>query len=364
MLREDELASTREARARTRLWRSGGTETWLPPAEAVYFGTEFLDPRAYTAFFGIRSRLPFGNPDLKPERVTRGLFAIGAEIFPEFWLRFGLEGLVIEDAITPHAYPVYDDSLVYYINGGKRDLIDFSVRATWEPSSRFRARVSYDLSRMRTETVEPIDLLATTLSPELPAAGTDQGEGLPLFYPTYDDGRDRGFFPSIFDRRHRIAFALVSHTPPDLIGESGRVIFTDLDVGLLARITSGAPFTQTEVYPAGLLTEADPPSDASGSSINEEQTDWTFRLDLRVSRTIRFWSIASEAFLEVTNLTNKKNARIVYPATGKGDDDQYLSSAGAPSDFDFTNAYRARIQDSIHYEDPRLLRAGIRLRFR
>lgn len=356
------IAYTRRLGDRLRVWLAGGSETRLPPSAAVYFSDTFLNNAALVALLGDDSpQIVFGNPALEPERAWNGIAGIGAAVLPTLSVRVGVEGETISDAITPRVYSVGEGSLAYYINDGTRDLVDVSLRADFEPTPRARFRASYDLSKMRTETVEPSLLDAVWLYGNLPTRAIDSREGLLPVLPAFDDGVDRGFYPSLYDRRHRFSIAAALRPPADLLGEAGELILTNLDIGILFRFSSGRPYTLTYSYQAGSLDEGEPlPDPRDPSSYNSERADWIGQLDIRVGRTIGFFGLEGQLWMEILNLTDRENAINVYQASGLGDDDGWLKDSFAgPA---LAQAYRERIRDHNNYGDPLLLHAGLRLR--
>ncbi len=362
------IAYTRAIGSRWRLWISGGGETRVPPSEALYYSVPFLQETALLAESGgIEMKTVLGNPGLRPERVLDGLAAIGMRMTPDLRFRVGAEGRRTDNAITPRAYSVSGGKLAYYVNEGARDLIDLFVRAEWEPTPRFAARVSYDLSRARTQAVEPELLDAARYEGGMPASFLAQREGLMPVVPSLQEGEAGGFYPSIHDRRHRVSLAFTARTPADLIGESGRILFDGFEASALFRAASGGRFSWTTIYPAGVLP---PPEDVqpvvlTGIDPNDGTLPWTGQLDLRIAKAVAFPKGELQVWFEVTNVTDRRNVIRVYQATGEGDDDAALGTRLIPDRLSerngFASEYAERIQDPANYGEPRLLRAGLRL---
>lgn len=361
------IAYTRAIGPRLQFWASGGGETRIPPSEAIYTSVPFLKAAALLAESGEEIRTVLGNPGLKPERVRGGLAALGLQATSDLRLRVGVEGRRTDDAITARKVPVSGGALAYYVNEGSRDLIDLFVRAEWEPTPRFGARASYDLSRTRTQTVEPEMLDAGWNADWMPPGFLGQREGLMPMAPSLQEGDAGGYYPSIHDRRHRISLALSARPPADLMGEPGRILCDRLEVSALLRVAAGGRFTWTTIYPAGLLP-SDPDADPiplSGVERNDGVLPWTGQLDLRIAKALAFPKGELQLWFEVTNVTDRRNTIRVYQATGEGDDDAALGTRVIPdrlSEQDgFASAYADRIRDPANYGEPRLLRAGLRM---
>jgi hypothetical protein len=356
------IGYTRPLGGRARLWISGGSETRIPPSDALYYSQIYLASVAGATDPDRPIQMIFGNPDLKPEQAWMGLLALGFRPSPALSLRVGAQGSRIADAITPRAYAVGPDSLAYYVNDGTRDLIDLFARAECALSPDVSARVSYDLSRARTETVEPALLDEAWYGGTLPPRSVDLREGLVQSSPLVDDGVDRGFYPSTSDRRHRISVAIVARPSADLLGESGRVIFNHFEASALFRAVSGGPFTWTLINAAGLLPQQAPGGVVNGRDRNEGRLPWTGQLDLRFAKSLTFQQGEVQLWFEVTNVTDQKNVIRVYQATGEGDDDAALGAVVDGDDQRFAQAYTDRIRDPRNYGEPRLMRVGLRLR--
>jgi hypothetical protein len=358
-----------------RLWLTGGIETQPLPSEAVYYGAAYLR-QAAASQDPDNANFAFGNPSLRPERDWTGLAALGRRIWGDITIRGGATAVRTTDAITARTYIPQDgsteavDPLVYYVNGKARDRLGLFTRIEWEPSARVRTRLSYDLSRARTSTVEPSVLDAGWIEPDLPGRRADLREGLPLNFPASDDGIARDAYPSDYDRRHRVSAAITVRTPADLIGEAGRFLFSDFEITALAHGASGAPFTWTQIDqenlsdPGGSVRLPQPdPKEADGVDRNSGRAPWTGQLDIRLAKNLYILRSRTELWVEGTNLTNQDNVVRVYSATGKADDDAWLAHYGRLSDADATLLYRQRLKEARNYGEPRLFRAGVRLSF-
>lgn len=350
---------TRQLAPRIRVWSAAGIETHLPPAEALYYSEEFLRRIAFAADPGHPNTV-LGNPGLKPERDWSLVAAAGIDLAPGLSARIGGEGRRTSDAITAAVVPAGIDSLVYYRNDGSRDRIGLFARLDWEPSRWLRMRGSYDLSKSRTETADPVLLDGAWLDPDLPIRGADITEGLPFAFPSNDDGIERDPYPSLYDRRHVGSLAVRLRTPADIAGDAGRVIFTDFEIGALFRFASGRPFTWMQLYPFGELLTDSRPHEATGEERNSGRLPEVYQLHLRVSRKLRVFGADVSAWAEVLNATDRENEIRVFPTTGDAEDDGWLAfKRGLPASY--VAAYSARLRDLHNYGNPRSFRFGLRV---
>lgn len=358
------IAYTISLGPRTRIWLSGGGETRIPPSEAIYYSAQFLKSTALTAGSGDDVGTILGNPGLKPERVMDCTAAFGLRMGPRLSLRIGAEGQRTADAFTPRAFPYEGGALAFYVNEGTRDLIDLFTRAEWEPSPHLSARFSYDLSRARTQTVEPELLDAAWYDPNTPPRFLGQQEGMVPVVPALQTGEAGSFYPSVHDRRHRVSVAFVARPAADLFGESGRIFLDHVEASALLRASSGGRFSWTTIYAAGLIPPGDLPTVLADQKRNDGALPWTGQLDLRLAKALQFPNGELQLWIEVVNVTDRRNTIRVYQATGKGDYDGALGTRLTEPMSDqagFASAYSDRIQDPANYGEPRLLRAGLRL---
>ena len=352
------VAYTRAIGSRARFWLTGGAETRVPPAEAVYFSPEFARLAA-----AVSESTVLGNPALKPERDWLAVAAAGLRPSETVALRAGFAGRRTYDAITPRAFQSESGSgggppatLFAYVNDGRRDLVDLFARLTWEASAEVRVRGSYDLSRARTETIEPAVLDEAWLDPNLPVRGVAVHEGLPPVFPASDPGTGSGFFPSMFDRRHALAAFVTVHPSGGNAGndaESG--LFHDLEFIASLRAAAGRPFTWAEIYPAATLPSNEP-RQLAGAGTNSGRMPWFTQLDLRVARLFPIMGADVQGWAEVLNVTNQDNALFVYQGTGLPDQD---GSNRSVNDLQ----YQARLRDPIRYGDPITFRIGAQIAF-
>jgi hypothetical protein len=352
-------------------WGLGYLQAYQPPLEALY------GPRAYFA-----QQVPegvLGNPDLRPERERGG--EIGCA-FPLPLYRLwqvnvaGYAGhladvITIEAAQVPEGRGLYDDDTVpIYANGGALRRYGLHLDATTGKSRGGTwARLSYDYGHIESDRYEPPPLDLRGLSPDLP-----QGEYATEGYATplgglFDEWAGTGtttpgseYHPSNLDRKHRLSLAVVTPLPTSVIGEGWIV------GGILA-ISSGRPFTQVGVYPAGLLPGANEVPRGAEDPAWEDVVAELWRngvrmrnhveLDLALSRRWERGGNSITMAIETLNLLGIRNPRSVYRATGELDDDGCTSDPGCASDYlsEYdAAAYAERLEAAENYDRPWILR--------
>lgn len=354
----------------TSLWADVGASRNEPPYVASYVSSNLLQSFAFTAHerempFG--SDFVFGNPALAPEERFGGHAGLARRLSRSLDLR--LAGRLAETSETfvarRHSQGV--DDLAFYENGGKRRERGGHATVLWQRGRHGRVRLDYDLSRVETNAIEPWPLYAGILFPEASAQSPASPEWAAPSTLVYDDGVDRGFFPSIFDRTHLMSAAYSTRFEAETGGFSA--LLPNWDFGLSARAASGRPYTRTflrsEGEVASIRSSAEP---VDPFDLNSERMPWTFQLDAVLVKETEFFGQPFELRFEGLNLTDHRNAVRVYGATGKADDDGWLESAAgqaavAARGAEYEEAYRDRIDNPRNFDDGLTLRVRAAWRY-
>jgi hypothetical protein len=271
------------------------------------------------------------------------------------------------DTWIARSHPVGIDRLAYYENGGERRESRLHARTRWVTGSQSSIRLSYDLARIETDVIEPAPLYWHLTHPGEPVQNIANPQS-PLGYALWlEDGVDRGFFPSILDRTHRISAAWILDLDPKALGFA-EALLSPGQIAITLRAASGLPYTPTFVRPEGSVEEALEPAEVVPGSLNESRMPWVWQVDVAVSQLLSLFGRDVRALLEVRNLTNRENAQRVYGATGEPDDDGWLQTPEGQAAVErngssFRRAYLDRTDDPTHYGDGIHGRFGLRVRF-
>jgi len=378
----------------THLWADAGSRHVPPPLEALYYSANVLTQLALGPQTGRIPDLPlaeyviFGNPALEPERRA-GLSAAVQQAFgPLGHVRVTGRWEEVDDVwVVQRPGGNSADALSFYGNRGERRERGVRIDLTTPFLASTSLRGSYTLASRETNVIEPAPLYRGLLLPDLPVEGNGAQETAAIFPLWIDDGADRDWFPSLLDRRHRVAVAWTAR-----VGETAEEtglgpIFNDLDVTASLRAASGAPYTPTNLRPEGLLSAAgsDPhpglspatPYDPNGDGrldadeINSERMPWSWSIDVGLRRPFRFLGQRFAVSAEMRNVLNRKNPRVVYGATGEADDDGWLATAAgrqwlganAAVAEERRLAYEERLDDPNRYEAGRSVAARLSWEF-
>jgi hypothetical protein len=367
--------------AGTHFWLDMGRAQDTPPLEALYYSPNVLEHQASLAArtrIKVSGDLIFGNPALKPERQSFLQFGFFRAVGYGVELRASGHLSRVRDTWVARAFEAGVDSLNYYENRGQRRERGVHLGLTVKPQKRTQLRVLYDLAKVETNVIEPSPLYRAWLIPDGPLEGTGVRETTPLTPVWLDDGRDRGYFPSLLDRRHRIAVSLINRMEK---GEDASLasLVGDFVLAATVRAASGAPYTPTYVEQDGNMIYALSPGrpvdtnhngTLDAAEINSGRMPWSWQLDLAVRKQFPFIRGDLGVLLEVLNLTGQKNARVVYGATGEPDDDGWLDAparAQSPTGptnrkargTEYAESYSDRVDNPLNYSEGRVVRFGV-----
>ena len=355
--------------SRTHLWIDGGRTRTYPPFEALYFDSDLLQLQAGTdqgeERFG--REFLFGNPALAPEERWSGQVGIHRDLTRELGLRISGTMARVTDTWVARAHPIGIDQIAYYENEGERRESGLHTRLLWRAGTRSSLRLSYDWSQIETNVIEPAPLYRELTNPGEPVQNIAHAQS-PLGYSSWlEDGVDRGFFPSILDRTHRLSAAWILELARANSGfAQGLLAPGQLAVTLQA--ASGLPYTPTFVRAEGSVVDALDPARVIPGSLNSERLPWMWQVDVALTQNLELFDHEVGLLVEVRNLTNNQNAHTVYTATGEADDDGWLDTpegqaAVEQNGDEFERAYLDRIDDPTHYRDGIQGRLGLSVHF-
>lgn len=343
------------------LWVDGGRRQIVPPYEAVYYDEELLEREAGLADDAsdrLAAAYIHGNPDLAPADEWSGQLGFLHERATGFALRLAAYGARTSDTWVARRYARTRGTLDVYENGGERRELGLHLGLDLGAAARSRLRVQYDLSRTETDVIEPLPLYADLRYEGLPVTNAASPQTRLRSVHWIDDGADRGFFPSLFDRRHRLAVHWSRQIAEFGTSNEGRRV-PRLGLSLLA--ASGAPYTKTFVRAEGDLEESTDPTSTTDPSrwtgdVHDERLPATWQIDFVYIQPLTVLSRLIDLRIEVRNLTDHQNAQYVHPATGEADDDGWLDTAAGQAAIQangdgFATDYEKAIESPSHYTE-------------
>lgn len=263
-----------------------------------------------------------GNPTMKPQRTQAFEFGVKQQIGKLFAIDFSLYYKDIFNLsgssfqfYYPHNYAVYDNSDYANVKG-------FEITLQKRYSHYVSGNFNYTW---------------------LIAQGNENSarEGATRYWGSTENRlRPTRTFPLNWDRRHTISmnvdFSIPEGEGPSLFGLK---LLGNTSANFIAQVKSGLPYTpQAIVHP-----------EFDRSTIqNSARMPWTYRVDMRLAKMLKFNGMNCTAYLKITNIFNTKNVQSIYALTGKPWD------AGPTS-----NLSQDFQRDPTAYEAPRQIYVGV-----
>lgn len=174
------------------------------------------------------------------------------------------------------------------------------------------------------------------------------------------------------DRRHnfvgKLAWNLGKQQGPQVGGVHP---LEDFRLNLVARISSGRPYTPMRLYDPATESAVRP---GPASPFNSARMDWISTVDIRAEREVNFGGISFTPFLWIKNLLNTENIADVFDHTGEPDRTGYLESEYGqtnivnnpdPDESGLTYEQKYRLKQTMpqNYGPPRQVFFGVRAEF-
>ncbi|MGH1366791.1 MAG: TonB-dependent receptor [Calditrichia bacterium] len=180
--------------------------------------------------------------------------------------------------------------------------------------------------------------------------------------------------PLDFDQRHSLTANVDIRAGKDEGPKMGSFSpLSNAGANFLLTFNSGRPYTPKvaiDLLGGGSLTNSQ-----TVNTINSAYAEGVFRIDMRLDKRINIGSMTLVPYVFVQNLLDRANFNSVYESTGAPDDTGWLrtatgqqqiaTSAQANNDGGelFRSDYAAFEQDPENYGIPRIIRAGLQLKF-
>jgi outer membrane receptor protein involved in Fe transport len=263
----------------------------------------------------------FGDPNLKPQKTITYEFGVGHQLLEDYLLNLSVYSKKITDltgtrtffagsrADIWETYTIHINEDFAYNNGLEVQLK--KIHGTY-----FIGEVNYTYSVAEGSSSGPLERV-----------GIEEANRQTL-----------KFFPLDFDQRHTLnAFLSVSIPQNHDSGLAGWAPLQGLRSTLLFQYGSGLPYTKgtrgaTEPY-----------------EINNQRLPENWTLDLKLHRDIDIGSVLFRPYLEIYNLTDRKNVVDVDPFTGEPDE--------------IEGRTREWAADPENWGPPRLIYLGIEMRY-
>lgn len=250
----------------------------------------------------------FGDPNLKPERTITYEFGISQQLFEDYVLDVTVYSKQITNLLGARTHfagerPEYWETFTMHINEDFSHNNGFEIQLRKRRGQHLTGEINYTYAIAEGSSSGPLERVGSEL----------------------ENKQTLKFFPLSFDQRHTLKSRLTYR-------------YGNLTTTLLGEWGSGLPYT------VEMRAATDP------YEINNARMPETWTLDLKVDYSFNWNKIKLEPYLEIYNLTDRKNVVWVYSRTGKPDD----SDSGKTKEYD---------ANPENWGTPRLIYMGLNIAF-
>ncbi len=233
----------------------------------------------------------FGDPNLKPEKTVTYEFGLSHQLLEDYLLNVSVYSKKITNLIGTRTFFAGSradiwETYTLHINDDFAYNNGFEIMLRKMHGKYIYGEINYTYAVAEGSSSGPLERV-----------GVEEANRQTL-----------KFFPLDFDQRHSVN-AYVTFTVPKNEGPAfgGIKLFDNLRATLLFQYGSGLPYT------TGTRGATEP------YEINNARLPENWTLDLKVDRRINLGDMSISPYLEIYNLTNRKNVVYVDPYTGKPD---------------------------------------------
>jgi len=282
---------------------------------------------------------------IKPERTTQYEIGFRQQLGHSFAFDLTAFYKDLKDQIRRrpiYAAPEANHELYYaYVNGDFETVKGLEIKVNLRRTSRVAGSLNYTFSDARGTGSKSWKLY------RVGGEATDEIEFLQQIAPVN------------FNQAHRGSMNIDYRFG---VGDGGPVL-QRAGLSLLFQFTSGFNYTRVEGFKWAKPLE----------SLNFSTTPWTYKLDMKLDKSIRIGPVDVNLYLWITNVFNRQNVVQVYNTSADSYDDGWLASGQGKSRTDgyarygedkaalHEKLYRTMNYDPTFFGVPRQVRLGLRL---
>jgi outer membrane receptor protein involved in Fe transport len=333
---------------KTQLHLNYGKFFQRPDLENLYVGDDYFEHKVNLGGYYV----PFGNPNLEPEKTTQYELGLTHQLGDNTVLDATAFHKDVTDLVQVINQPAVPNSYQTFVNLDYGTVKGLEFRFTMERTRNIYLNVKYSLSY---------------------ASGTGSYTNTQrnIAWQAMDPPKQTA--PLDFDQRHSIIGNIDWRTEEGggpRIGDGYPL--ENFGINILVTAASGLPYSPSKVYNEITLGASAPTPTAPR---NSSYGPWTFVIDLKAEKTFNFTGYSLVPFVWVKNLLDRDNVYNVYEATGKANTTNWLSEEPgqaylvASPELDAVRGltaeeeYRLKENNPGNYGSPRQIMLGLRLTF-
>jgi outer membrane receptor protein involved in Fe transport len=315
-----------------------------PNLQDLYVSYRFLQHKVANGGYYV----PFGNPNLRPERTTAYEVGVAHQLSDNVRLDATAYYKDVKDLVEVATIPSFPFNFSSFRNRDFATIKGVDIGFKMRPVNHISTDVSYSLS----------------FAQGTGSVSNSQGN---IAWTAAQPPKMTS--PLDFDQRHKLAlnvdYRLGKGEGPLVFGAR---VFEEFGVNVLYNVASGTPYTPTKVFnEVSLANVAVEPA----GPINSRYGPWTSNLDVKATRNFGAAGLKFQAYVWVLNVLDSRNAITVYGSSGSSittgwldtaDGQAYLQSA-ADDGRDGQFLYNLAQNNPNFYTNPRLVRFGLQTNF-
>jgi outer membrane receptor protein involved in Fe transport len=313
-----------------------------PNLENLYVSYQYLEHKVKTGGYFF----PFGNPSLEPEQTTAYEMGVTRQLAANASLDMVVFYKDVQNLTEVQNIPASPNNYSSYRNQDYGTVKGIDLSLDLRRTNNVSATVFYTLSWAEGTGSAPNFQrnVAWTAGPNVrPPRMTS---------------------PLDFDQRHKVTVNMDWRTErgggPVLAGKHW---LEQTGVNVLLNLASGNPYSPVKPYDEVSLAST---SVEPSAPLNSGSGPWTFRVDLKASRSVNVGSRDLNFYVWVLNLLNRKNPVSVYQVSGDAYTSGWLSDPRGEASYSTPEEralYRLKERNPNNFDTPRQVRFGVRFNF-
>lgn len=323
---------------RTQFRMSYGKFFQQPDLQNLYVSPDFLSRQSIAPPFAT----VIGNTNLEPEQSTQYEVGLRRAISDHFAIDLSAYYKDIQGLTQANLVNSIPNGLIMTTNDDEGVIQGLTLAMDLRRVGKFQGRVAYTFQSAR---------------------GTGSGNATNFRSAWLGFQSVKTSAPLNFDQTHTINANLdIRNAKGDGPVIGGTHILEEAGLNFQLNAASGLPYTQFTVVP---FQESGVPQGRTIGRRNSQRQPWTVRIDLKADKTIHFNErFNTNIYIQVLNLLNRKNVLAVFPATGRADDNGFLSTAAGQALTDRQKQqYDVIFHEGLFYDTPMQARLGILFNF-
>ncbi len=322
---------------RTQFRLSYGQFFQQPNLEFLYSGPLALEDAALNGRGFI-----IGNPNLKAEKTVQYEVGLKRALGDRASIDISAYYKDIHDLISHYYLPSDPNSFLLFVNADEGVVKGIGMSMELRRWKKFQGRASYTIQS---------------------AIGSGYSAYSGYRRDFLANPKTQVYAPLAFDQRHTLNVDVdIRNAKGEGPVWAGRRILENAGFNLLVNLGSGLPYTPTTPDHIYLFRFQNA---VTVGRKNSARMPWTMRIDVKADKSIQLTQhVSFNAYVQILNLSNRRNVINVWSSTGVGDNNGFLTTPfGQTMTTREVQQFQVWFHDGFRYDTPRQFRLGMILNF-